>query len=194
MRLTSAGPNRAAPAWLQPKVYTPRRQRTLDLVRHAVEALLTARQPVSLASIATMSRAIDHPAGRGISPSAILGNAEARAHYLQHRRWHGARPSRPTPRAWANDARPRVVAHRDSARARQRYRRWTKDLLIDRLVAVERAYAEQEDRWLRVNDELLACQLRAASRGPTRDTVRGNASEVGVPHHGNESPVTHRGD
>ena len=193
MRPTSAGPDRASPAWLQQKVYTPRRQRTLDLVRHAVEALLTGRQPVSLASIATMSRAID-PAGRGISPSAILGNAEARAHYERHRRWRGTRRPRPAPRVAADATRPRVTAHRDVARALQRYRRWTKGLLIERLLAVERVYAEQDDRWLRVNDELLAWQLRAAAAPPPRVIVRADSTDIGGPHHGDESPVAHHGD
>lgn len=179
--------------WLQQQVYTPRRQRTVDLVRHAVEALATAQRAVSLASIASTSKAID-PTGRGISTSAILGNPEARAHYERHRRWSGTRPPRPTPRAWADGTRPRVDAHRDVARARQRYRRWTKGLLIERLLAVERAYADQEDRWRRVNDELLAWQLRAAPARSDRDSVRANPIEVGVPHHGYESPVAHRGD
>ncbi len=105
-----------------------------------------------------------------------------------------ARPTRPTPRAWTDGTRPRVGAHRDVARARQRYRRWTKGLLIERLLAVERAYAEQEDRWLRVNDELLAWQLGAAPAPPERAIVRAEPTEIGVPYHGCESPVTHRGD
>ena len=88
-------------------------------------------------------------------------------------------------------ARPRVSAHRDVGRVRQRYRRWTKGLLIERLLAVERAYAEQEDRWLRVNDELFTCQLRAASAPPDRAIVR---ADTGVPHYGYESSVTHRGE
>ena len=69
-----------------------------------------------------------------------------------------------------------------------------KGLLIERLLAVERAYAEQEDRWLRVNDELLTWQLRAAPARSDRDIVRADSIEVGMPHHGYESPVTHRGD
>ena len=164
MRPTSTSrPDTDAPAWLHQKVYAPRRQRTLDLVHQAVEALLTAKRAVSLASTAAMSKALD-PAGRGISTSAILGNAEARAHYERHRRWRGTRPARlPMPRMLPV-ARPRVEAQRDVARARQRYRRWTKAILIERLLAVERAYAEQEDRWLRVNDELLTWRLRAEHR------------------------------
>lgn len=195
MRPTStARPDRDAPAWLHQKVYAPRRQRTLDLVRHAVEALVTAQRAVSLAAIATASKTLD-PAGRGISPSAILGNPEARAYYQRHRCWRGTRPPRPTPRAWADATRPHVDAHRDLARARQRYRRWTKSLLIERLLAVERACAEQEDRWLRVNDELLARQLRAAQARPDRDILRADPTEVGGPHHGYaQSPVADRGD
>ena len=123
---STARPDRAAPAWLQQQVYAPRRQRTLDLVHHAVEALATAQRAV--------------------------------------------------------------------ARARQRYRRWTKGLFIERLLAVERAYAEQEDRWLRVNDELLAWQLRAAAAPPSRVIVRADSIAIGGPHHGDESPVAHHGD
>ena len=190
---STARPDRAAPAWLQQQVYAPRRQRTLDLVCHAVEALATAQRAVSLAAIATASKTLD-PTGRGISTSAILANAEARAHYERHRRWRGTRRPRPTPRVAADATRPRVTAHRDVARARQRYRRWTKGLLIERLLAVERAYAEQEDRWLRVNDELLAWQLRAAAAPPPRVIVRADSTDIGGPHHGDESPVAHHGD
>lgn len=165
MTLTSTPlPDRDAPAWLHQKVYAPRRQRTVDLVHQAVDALVTARRPVSLASVATISKTLD-PAGLGISTSAILGNAEARAYYERHRRWTRARPTGSAPQAERPDAaRPRVHAQRDIARARQRYLRWTKAILIERLLAVERAYAEQEERWLRLNDELLTWRLRADHR------------------------------
>lgn len=186
-------PDRAAPAWLQQQVYAPRRQRTLDLVRHAVEALARAQRAVSLAAIATTSKVID-PTGRGISTSAILGNPEARTYYEQHRRWSSTRAPRTQRPASPGAARPRVDAHRDGARARQRYRRWTKDLLIERLLAVERAYAEQEERWLRVNDELLTWQLRNTPARSDRAIVTADSIEVGVPHHGYQSPVAHRGD
>lgn len=191
--ISASPPDRDAPAWLHQTVYAPRRQRTLELVRHAVDALVTAERAVSLVAIATTSRAID-PTGRGISTSAILGNPEARAHYERHRRWHGTRPPRPAPRVWADATHPRVDPHRDVARARQRYRQWTKGLLIERLLAVERAYADQEDRWLRVNDELLGWQLRATPAQSDRAIVRADSIEVEVPHHGYETPVTRRGD
>ena len=165
MRPTSISPpDREAPAWLHAQVYAPRRQRTLAHVRQAVEALVTATRAVSLASVATMSKALD-PAGRGVSPSAILGNSEARAYYAQHRRWTRPRSARRAPpRERPGPLRPRVDPHRDIARARQRYQRWSKATLVERLLAVEHAYAEQEQRWLRVNDDLLTWRLRAEPR------------------------------
>jgi len=161
--------------------------------QRAVAALVTAERAVSLAAIATTSKALD-PAGRGISTSAILANAEARAHYEQHRRWRGPRPTRPAPRLAADGGRPRIDPRRDVVRARQRYRRWTKGRLVERLLAIERAYAEHEDRWLRVNDELLTWQLRAAPARADRAIVTPDALDIGARHHGCESPVPHRGD
>ena len=158
-------PDRDAPAWLQEQVYAPRRQRTLDHVRHAVDTLVTTNQPVSLASIAAMSKALD-PEGRGISTSAVLGNAQARAYYERHRRWIPRRPRRgpSAPSASVTLVGPRISRSRDVTRARQRYRRLGKSVLVERLLALEHAYAEQEDRWLRVNDELLTWQLGADRR------------------------------
>jgi hypothetical protein len=162
---STSRPEREAPPWLETQVYGPRRQHTLDRIRQAVDALVTAHQPVSLASIAARSKALD-PDGRGISTSAILGNAEARAYYERHRRWTPRRP-RPglsAPTASGNLVRPRVSLSRDLTRARQRYLRLGKTALVERLLALEQAYAEQEERWLRANDELLTSTLRAERR------------------------------
>jgi hypothetical protein len=164
---STSRPDRGAPAWLQEQVYAPRRQRTLDHVRQAVDTLVTANQPVSLASIAATSKALD-PEGRGISTSAVLGNAQARAYYERHRRWAPRRPRRgpSAPSASVNLVRPRISRSRDVTRARRRYLRLGKSVLVECLLALEHAYAEQEERWLRVNDDLLTWKLReVASRG-----------------------------
>jgi hypothetical protein len=63
-----------------------------------------------------------------------------------------------------NLVRPRISLSRDLTRARQRYLRLGKSVLVERLLALEHAYAEQEERWLRVNDELLTWTLRAERR------------------------------
>jgi hypothetical protein len=130
-----------------------------------VDALVTANRPVSLASIAAMSKALD-PEGRGISSSAILGNPQARAYYERHRRWTPGPPRRhpSAPSASVSLVRPRISLSRDLTRARQRYLRLGKSVLVGRLLALEHAYAEQEERWLRVNDELLTWRLGAERR------------------------------
>lgn len=153
--------NGQAPSWLQEQVYAPKRQRTMELVKKAVDALVATRQRVSLASVAAASRQVD-PEGAGVSESAILGNDEARAYYQRHRTWKAARAKRPSvSTAPSAPAILRVNPDRDTVRARQRYMRLSKQDLVDRLIAVEQAYAEQEEHWLRLNDELLTWRLRA---------------------------------
>ena len=81
-------------------------------------------------------------------------------------------PQRPVaPSASVNLVRPRISLSRDLTRARQRYLRLGKSVLVERLLALEHAYAEQEERWLRVNDELLTWQLGAEFRDGSAPNV-----------------------
>src|SRR5438552_8332644 len=82
------GPHEPHP-WLEEKVYAKLRQRTIDLVKQSVDALIKDKQRVSLATVAAKSRELD-PEHRGISESAILDNQEARMYYEQHRSWRGS--------------------------------------------------------------------------------------------------------
>jgi hypothetical protein len=71
--------NEAHP-WLKEKVYEPKRRRTVELVRQAVDSLVKRGQRVSLASVITESKKID-PEGRGVSKGGILGNPDAKTYY-----------------------------------------------------------------------------------------------------------------
>jgi len=142
-------------------VYEPLRQRTIQLVRKSVDALLNGKQRVSLSTIALQSKELD-PDHRGISESAILDNQEARAYYEQHRSWHGGRQKQTKPPYSAPPAAPRLVKPvRDERRVRQRYLRMSKEALAERLIATERSMAEQRARWLSQQDEALTWQMRA---------------------------------
>jgi hypothetical protein len=149
-----------APSWLWEQVYAPKKQRTLDLVTQSIEHLRKERQRISLASITAISKTID-PTGQGVSESAVLNNENARALYEQHRTWKGS-PRRTTTTSKKVKA-PRIStkAGRDQEQVRQRYLRMGKAELVDRLLAVEAAYAEQEQRWLSQQDEVLIWRLRA---------------------------------
>jgi hypothetical protein len=157
----SSSTKASAPAWLAEQVYEPKRQRTIDLVRQSVEALHREKARISLASIAAKSRELD-PTGAGISESAVLTNEEARAHYEQHRSWkHQRRPPTSSQKPEKRLSTGPVKLTRDEVRARQRYQRFSKEELVDRLLAAERNAAEWEQRWLTHQDDALRWQLRA---------------------------------
>lgn len=152
---------REAYPWLEEKVYAPSRQRTIDLVRRSVDALLKDKQRVSLATVAAKSKELDLE-HRGISESAVLDNQEASAYYKQHRSWKGSstRRARPLVAASPTTLGP-IKPDRDEQRARQRYVRMSKEALADRLLTVERTWAEERERWLTQQDEMLTWRLRA---------------------------------
>ncbi len=60
----------------------------------------------------------------------------------------------------SNAARLSILT-RDEERVRQRYMRLSKPDLVNRLLVVERTYAEQRERWLSQQDEVLTRRLRA---------------------------------
>ena len=154
-------PESDAPIWLQEQVYTPKRQRTIDLVHQSVDALRQDKQRVSLATVAAKSKELDLD-HQGISESAILDNQEARAYYEQHRSWRGSSRKRAKPLVVATPAPPgSVKPGRDEQRVRQRYLRMSKDILVERLITAERTLAEQQERWLTQQDEALIWRLRA---------------------------------
>ena len=142
-------------------MYEPLRQRTVQLVRQSVDALLKDKQRVSLSTIALKSKELD-PAHRGISESAILDNQEARASYEQHRSWRGSRKKQTKPPRSAPLASPGLVKPgRNEQRVRQRYLRMGKEALAERLIIAERMVAEQRERWLSQQDKALTWQMRA---------------------------------
>ena len=149
-----------APLWLQEQVYAPKKQRTIDLVKRSIEGLLKEGQAISLASIAAISKSID-PTGQGISESAVLNNEEARSLYEQHRTWKGPLRHSPNTTKKVRATQISTKADRDQEQARQRYLRFNKAELVDRLLAAEHAYAEQEQRWLSQQDETFTWRLRA---------------------------------
>ena len=149
-----------APLWLQEQVYAPKKQRTIDLVKRSIEGLLKEGQAISLASIAAISKTID-ATGQGVSESAVLNNEEARSLYEQHRTWKGPLRRSPNTTKKVRATQISTKADRDQEQARQRYLRFNKAELVDRLLAAEYAYAEQEQRWLSQQDETFTCRLRA---------------------------------
>jgi len=117
---TQETPKNEPHPWLEEKVYTYLRQRTVDLVKRSVDALRKNKQRVSLSTIVAKSKELD-PEHRGISESAILDNLEARAYYEQHRSWQDSSRKRAKPLAVALPASSGVVKPgRDEQRTQTR--------------------------------------------------------------------------
>jgi hypothetical protein len=165
--------------WLEEKVYAKLRQRTVHLVKQSVDALSLDKQRVSLATVAAKSKELDIEGnGKGISESAILDNQEARAYYEQHRSWRGSSRKRAKPLVVASPTQPPAVKlGRDEQRVRQRYLRMSKETLVDRLIAVERTVAEQRERWLSQQDEMLTWRLRAETAEAQLNQIKGKVSQ-----------------
>ncbi len=158
---TQENPKNEPHPWLEEKVYTHLRQRTVDLVKRSVDALRKNKLRVSLSTIVAKSKELDAE-GKGISESAILDNQEAKTYYEQHRSWRGPSRKRAKTLAVAISASPGTVkAGRDEQRVRQRYLRMGKEALIERLIVAERTLAEQRERWLGQQDEAITWRLRA---------------------------------
>jgi hypothetical protein len=153
-------------SWLK-EVYDLKRSRTVELVKSSVDSLMQDRKRVSLATLSARSKELD-PGGRGISESAILKNQEARIYYEQHRSWRKARSGnrQGIRKSTAFGFPARIKSDRDSAHVRYRYLKLHKTDLVERLLAVEQAYASLQERWFELNEEVLSWRLRAERSEP----------------------------
>src|SRR5260370_35509287 len=97
-------PTRQAPARLNETVYEPKRQRTFEVVKRAVDTLMKQREldgmkRISLNTIMAMSKQQD-PEGRGIAHTAILENEQAYACYKQKLTANMPAKRRPKTSSW----------------------------------------------------------------------------------------------
>jgi hypothetical protein len=163
LRSTRKLPTGQAPTWLDAAVYTPKRQRTVEVVKQAVDTLVERRKldgitRISLNTIVATARQQD-PTGRGIAHTAILENEEAYAYYKRYRT--ASKPSKRLPATKKAETRPVIKEGRDQRRVRQRYMKWNREELVDQLILMEQQYAQLHERWLTTNDSVLEWQLRA---------------------------------
>ncbi len=144
-------------SWLQ-KHYQEKRERTVRLVKAAVDQLVKERQTVTIEAICFKSSEVDSE-GRGVKKSALLENAEAHAYYQKHstsyqtmkqrNRKQKRKPSPPYPQPL------RINPNRDVDRARYRYLQLTKAEIVERLLTAEQAYAEVQQQFAQLQFQFL---------------------------------------
>lgn len=132
--------------WLQ-KHYQEKRERTVRLVKTTVDHLIREGHTVTIEAICRRSVELD-PGGRGVKKSALLENQEAHAYYRKHSSSYQAAQTR---KRTGKVAKASALAHplridpqRNVDRARYRYLQMTKPEIVERLLQVEQAYAEQQ--------------------------------------------------
>lgn len=137
--------------WLL-KHYQEKRERTLRLVKAAVDQLIKEKQAVTIEAICHKSSEID-PEGRGVKKSALLENQKAHAYYREHSASYRAAQTRKRTGKSARvseQAHPlRIDPQRDVNRARYRYLQMTKPEIVERLLQVEQAYADLSEQQTR---------------------------------------------
>lgn len=150
--------------WLA-KHYEATRQRTVSLVRAAVDHLVRQGQAVTIEAICHQSQQLD-ALGKGIKKAGILGNAEAYAYYRQYRTHQsaGERKTHSPRRSAPTRALLPTTLHRDLQQVRRRYVRESKRDLVERLVTVEQAYLESQEQLARLQFEILEQQQHMQKR------------------------------
>jgi len=123
------------------------------LVKASIDQLLKENQTATIEAICRKSIELD-PEGRGVKKSAILENQEAHAYYRTHSTSYRAATIRKrkgkSAKAPAQAYPLRIDQHRDEDRARYRYLQMTKSEIVERLLAVEQAYAELMEQQARL--------------------------------------------
>jgi hypothetical protein len=172
---------RQIPTWLNEAVYEPKRRRTVELVKQAVDTLIEQRKQdstirISLNTIVATAKQQD-PTGQGIAHTAILENEEAYAYYKRYRTT--GKPTKQPSAKRQENTRLIIKGDRDQTRVRQRYLKWSREELVNQLLLVEQQYAELHERYLALNDQLLEGQLCAEEASvrlkPLQQTSSGQA-------------------
>lgn len=144
---TNAEPKQPHP-WLQ-KHYHEKRERTIRLVKAAVDQLVKEKQAVTIEAVCHKSIEID-PEGRGIKKSALLENQPAHTYYREYSvSYRAAQTRKRTGKVAKVSAQAhllRIDPQRDVERVRYRYLQMTKAEIVAHLLQVEQAYAELSER------------------------------------------------
>ncbi len=145
--------------WLL-KHYEEKRQRTVSLVKTAVDRLLTEKQKVTIEAICRTSVELDSE-GRGVKKSAIMENLQAHAYYREHSDSYRAAQARKQQRVRQGKSPPQpaqllcIDPKRDRERVRYRYLQMTKADLVERLLGVEQAYADVHQHLVQLQFQLV---------------------------------------
>ncbi len=135
--------------WLD-KVHQQRKDRSLTIGIQTIDFLVEQGISVSYNNISEHSEAFDEKE-KGIHQNTIKRNEELHSYYQKHSRTYKVKnthkkPVMPT--TFDEASLIRISSERDVNIAKKRYMQLTKEELVNRLIAVEKYAAENQERWV----------------------------------------------
>lgn len=132
--------------------YDRKRARTLNLVTEAVKLLISNNKPVTLSSISITTKELD-PEGKGLHPNTIRSNPEAYCVYTENsitykKNYQLKNRKKPSMKKMENQNFSNIKIDRDLNLVSSRYKKWSKEELINRLIAAEQYIAENNSKWV----------------------------------------------
>lgn len=147
--MTRQSPSEANRPWLK-ESDMKRQQRSLELGKQAIDMLVAQGAVVTLSAIQATSREID-PAGKGIHTNTVKTNPELFECYKQCSKTYAKKHKIPpvqTNRGMQIDF-MRIDPNRNLTQIRNRYRKFSKAELIEKLIATEQFIADNHSKWTR---------------------------------------------
>ncbi|MGG4471198.1 hypothetical protein ABER68_24755 [Paenibacillus alvei] len=137
--------------WLDKKVYGPKKKRSIDLAKEAILILNRRNINITIQNIHEVSKEIDSR-GKGLHRNTIRTNPEVYALYIENRTHQKIGRSNGQFSLAHRESYMQYLKHikrdRDLYQVNKRYKRLTKQELINRLINCEQYVAETRDQWL----------------------------------------------
>ena len=135
--------------WLD-KVHQQRKDRSLTIGIQTIDFLVEQGVPVTYNNISEHSKVVDEK-GKGIHQNTIKRNEELHSYYQKHSRTYKVKITRKKPvipSTFDEESLRRISSKRDVNIAKKRYTQLSKEELVNRLIAVEKYVAENQERWV----------------------------------------------
>lgn len=135
--------------WLE-KVHQQRKERSVSIGVETIDILVNRGIPVTYHNISKHSKQLD-PQGKGIHPNTIKRNDDLYAYYKEHSKTFKVNKVRKkpieTPKFDESSLR-KISPKRDINLVKTKYKKLTKEELVNRLIAVEQYVAQNQKRWV----------------------------------------------
>ncbi|MFJ8260645.1 hypothetical protein ACIQ4I_01615 [Rummeliibacillus sp. NPDC094406] len=135
--------------WLD-KVHQQRKERSVSIGIETIEYLIKQGIPVTYHNISQHSKQFDTQ-GKGIHPNTIKSNDELYTYYKKHSKTfkvNRVRKKLKTPPKFDESSIRKISTNRNIDVVKKKYMKFSKEELVNKLIAVEQYIAENQSRWV----------------------------------------------